>query len=82
MYESQISEYKFEIDKLNKELSEVKNKYFLQKKKEHLIKERERMDLNGPPGMNLINLFCYKLCVGACLFCQCCSQWIPVEAQA
>ena len=51
MYESQISEYKFEIDKLNKELTEVKNKYFLQKKKEHLIKERERMDFNGPPGI-------------------------------
>ena len=50
MYESQISEYKFEIDKLNKELSEVKNKYFLQKKKEHLMKERERIDTNGPPG--------------------------------
>jgi hypothetical protein len=51
MYESQISEYKFEIDKLNKELSDVKNKYFLQKKKEHLIKEKERMnDGNGAPG--------------------------------
>lgn len=50
MYESQISEYKFEIDKLNKELSEVKNKYFQQKKKEHLVKERERMDVNGAPG--------------------------------
>ncbi len=50
MYDSQITEYKFEIDKLNKELSEVKNKYFLQKKKEHLVKERERLDLNGPPG--------------------------------
>ncbi len=48
MYESQISEYKFEIDKLNKELSDVKNKYFQQKKKEHLVKERERMD--GAPG--------------------------------
>ena len=50
MYESQISEYKFEIDKLNKELSDVKNKYFHQKKKEHLVKERERMDGNGAPG--------------------------------
>lgn len=55
MYESQISEYKFEIDKLNKELSEVKNKYFLQKKKEHVIKERERIDNNqGPPGGPII----------------------------
>ena len=50
MYESQIKEYEFEIDKLNKELTDIKNKYFLQKKKEHFIKERERMDANGPPG--------------------------------
>ncbi len=48
MYESQISEYKFEIDKLNKELTDCKNKYFMQKKKEHLMKERERME--GAPG--------------------------------
>jgi hypothetical protein len=47
MYESQISEYKFEIDKLNKELTEVKNKYFMQKKKEHLVKERERLEASG-----------------------------------
>ena len=50
MYESQISEYKFEIDKLNKELSDVKNRYFLQKKKEHLFKERERLEASGAPG--------------------------------
>jgi hypothetical protein len=50
MYESQISEYKFETDKLNKELSEVKNKYFMQKKKEHLVKERERLEGGGAPG--------------------------------
>jgi hypothetical protein len=50
MYESQINEYKFELDKLNKELSEVKSKYFLQKKKEHLAKEKERMDISGAPG--------------------------------
>jgi hypothetical protein len=47
MYESQVSEYKFEIDKLNKELSEVKDKYFMQKKKEHLVKEKERMEASG-----------------------------------
>ena len=50
MYESQISEYKFEIDKLNKELTEVKNKYFMQKKKEHLMKEKERLDNSAPGG--------------------------------
>lgn len=55
MYESQINEYKYELDKLNKELSEVKNKYFLQKKKEHLIKERERIEASGgAPGAPII----------------------------
>lgn len=49
MYESQVSEYKFEIDKLNKELTEVKNKYFMQKKKEHLVKEKERLEAPGGP---------------------------------
>lgn len=48
MYESQIGEYKFEIDKLNKELTEVKDKYFMQKKREQLLKERERLEaVNG-----------------------------------
>lgn len=47
MYESQVSEYKFEIDKLNKELTEVKDKYFMQKKKEHLLKEKERLEASG-----------------------------------
>lgn len=50
MYESQISEYKFEIDKLNKELTEVKDKYFMQKKKEQLLKERERLEASGTAG--------------------------------
>ena len=51
MYESQISEYKFDIDKLNKELSEMKSKYFSQKKKEHLAKEKERLETaGGAPG--------------------------------
>ena len=51
MYESQIGEYKFEIDKLNKELTEVKDKYFMQKKREQLLKERERLEaVNGGGG--------------------------------
>lgn len=36
MYESQVSEYKMDIERLSRELQEVKKKYFLQKKKEHL----------------------------------------------
>ena len=56
MYESQVSEYKFDIEKLNKELIEVKNKYFMQKKKETLIKERERLEATGgvPGGPQVI----------------------------
>lgn len=34
MYESQSSEYKYEIERLARELQEIKKKYFLQKKKE------------------------------------------------
>lgn len=34
MYESQVSEYKYEIERIDKELLEVKKKYILQKKKE------------------------------------------------
>ena len=36
MYESQVSENKMDIERLSRELQEVKKKYFLQKKKEHL----------------------------------------------
>lgn len=35
MYESQLVEHKMDIDKLQRELQEVKKKYYLQKKKEH-----------------------------------------------
>ena len=33
MYESQVSEYRMDIDRLQREMQEVKKKYFLQKKK-------------------------------------------------
>nr|CAB3228189.1 coiled-coil domain-containing protein 147 [Phallusia mammillata] len=42
MYESQSSEYKYEIERLARELQDVKKKYFLHKKKEQQLKERER----------------------------------------
>ncbi len=35
MYESQVAEYKMDIDRLQRELQEVKKKYYLQKKKDH-----------------------------------------------
>lgn len=42
MYEAQSSEYKYEIERLARELQEIKKKYFIQKKKEQQQKERER----------------------------------------
>ena len=35
MYESQVVEHKMDIDRLQRELQEVKKKYYLQKKKDH-----------------------------------------------
>ena len=34
MHESQVAEYRMDIDRLQREMQEVKKKYFLQKKKE------------------------------------------------
>lgn len=38
MYESQVSEYRMDIDRLQREMQEVKKKYFLQKKKEQSLR--------------------------------------------
>ena len=38
MYETQVAEHKMDIDRLEQELQEVKKKYYLQKKKEHIQK--------------------------------------------
>ena len=38
MYEAQVAEHKMDIERLSRELQEVKKKYYLQKKKEHLQK--------------------------------------------
>jgi len=38
MYESQVNEYKYEIERIARELVEVKKKYFMQKKKEQQTK--------------------------------------------
>lgn len=35
MHEAQIIEYKMEIERLQRELQEVKKKYYIQKKREH-----------------------------------------------
>ena len=38
MYESQIQEHKFEIERVSRELHDVKKKYYSQKRKEQLTK--------------------------------------------
>ena len=38
MYESHVADNKIEVERLSRELQEVKKKYFLQKKKEMSIK--------------------------------------------
>ena len=38
MYETQVTEHKMDIERLEQELQEVKKKYYLQKKKEHIQK--------------------------------------------
>ncbi len=42
MYESQVAEHKMDIDRLQRELQEVKKKYYLQKKKEHTLRYTQR----------------------------------------
>lgn len=42
MYQAQVSEYQFEIERLARELSEAKKKYLGQKRKEATLRERER----------------------------------------
>jgi len=51
MCEAQNSEYRYEIETLVRELHDVKNKYYMQKRKERNIKERERHMTGGmiPP---------------------------------
>jgi chromosome segregation ATPase len=42
MYQAQVSESKYEMEKLTRELQEVKRKYYEQRRRETLLKERER----------------------------------------
>ncbi len=41
MYQAQVNEYKFEQEKLSRELTEMKRKYYQQRKKEKLLEELE-----------------------------------------
>ena len=40
MYQAQTNEYKYEIGRLTKELNSTKAKYFTQKRKEHIQKQK------------------------------------------
>merc|ERR1719462_622990 len=42
MYVAQVQDYKYDIERLSRELQDVKKKYFMQKKKEQQQKDRER----------------------------------------
>lgn len=42
MGEAQVQEYKYEIERLSRELQDVKKKYFMQKKREQQQREQER----------------------------------------
>jgi hypothetical protein len=41
LYQAQVNEYKYEVDHLGNETTEVKKKYFTMKKKEMLMKEQQ-----------------------------------------
>lgn len=47
MYQAQVAEYKYEIERLSRELGNLKKKYFDTKKREQLDKEMQR----GTAGM-------------------------------
>ena len=49
MYQAQVNEYKYEIERLNRDLQDVKKRYFDHKRREQLEKERALQDGgNGP----------------------------------
>ncbi len=46
MYESQVADHKMDIERLSRELQEVKKKYYLQKKKEQLTRWIEKYSIS------------------------------------
>jgi len=47
MYQAQINDYKFDMEKATRELQEFKRQYYEQKRRETLHKERERAAMAG-----------------------------------
>ncbi len=46
-YQAQVNEYKFEIERLQRELQEVKKRYYEQKRREHLTLGDDAADSKG-----------------------------------
>jgi len=44
MYQAQVNEYRYDVERLNRELQEVKRKYFQQKRKDQMVKEMGLLD--------------------------------------
>lgn len=64
MYESQVSEYKYEIERIARELQEVKKKYFLQKKKEQSQRYKDDIVLLSSVFLSftsqyMVSIYCY-----------------------
>lgn len=45
---SQVNEYRYEIERVTRELQDVKRKFFEQKRKDQIEAERQRADENDP----------------------------------
>ena len=50
MYQAQVNEYKYEIERLQRETQDIKKKYFDQKRRERLEKDRRMTDDEGGTG--------------------------------
>lgn len=50
MYQAQVAEYKYEIERLSRDLADLKKKYFETKKREQLEKEAQRGTAAGVLG--------------------------------
>lgn len=64
MYQAQVNEYKYEVERLTRDVQDMKRKYYQQKRKEQLLKgdddddngegyKKEKMSKSGP--MNQIH---------------------------
>ena len=49
MHQAQVNEYKFEIERLTRNLTDVKRRYYEQKRKQQI--QREKMRRSGPMGI-------------------------------